>query len=96
MNNQNRNEIALRLGNYLRRQLKQKGLTVSAVAEQLGYSERQIRRWVNGQASRFDTVEQIAFLFDVSVWDVLADEGEDIPSSFKKQTNFYINATVLS
>lgn len=96
MNNQNRNEIALRLGNYLRRQLKQKGLTVSAVAEQLGYSERQIRRWVNGQASRFDTVEQIAFLFDVSVWDVLADEGEDIPSSFKKQTIFYINATVLS
>ena len=89
MKNQKHNEIALRVGNYLRRQIKQRGLSTSAIAEQLGYSERQIRRWINGQSSRFDTVEQIAFLFDVSVWDVLADEGEDIPSSFKKQTIFY-------
>lgn len=79
MKKQNHNEIALRLSRYLKRKLKEKGISVSEVAKQLGYSERQIRRWLNGQASRFDTVEQIAFLFDVSVWDVLADSDEDIP-----------------
>lgn len=88
MKKQNYNEIALRLSNYLKRKLKEKGMTVADVARQLGYSERHVRRWLNGQATRFDTVEQIAFLFDVSVWEVLADEDEDLPSSFKNKYIF--------
>ena len=90
MKNQNHNEIALRVGNYLRRQIKERGLSTLTIAEQLGYSDRQIRRWLAGKSSRFDTVEQIAFLFDVSVWDVLADNDEDIPFCL----NFYFKRTL--
>jgi transcriptional regulator with XRE-family HTH domain len=77
MKNKNYDEIALRTGAFLKRKLKETGMTLGDVADELGYSERQVGRWANGQAQRFDTVTQIAYLFDVSVWDVLAT-SEDV------------------
>ena len=76
MKSKSYNEIALRMGDYLKRKLKENGMSVAEAAKQLGYSERHIRRWINGEATRLDTVYQIAFLFDVSVWEVLSDEEE--------------------
>ena len=47
-------------------------------AEKIGYSERQIRRWLKGDIKRIENIDEIAKALNVEIRDIVSF-GNDIP-----------------
>ena len=66
------------VANFLRYELKQRGITQAQFAEKTGYSERQIRRWLKGDIKRIENIDEIAKALNVEIRDIVSF-GNDIP-----------------
>ena len=66
---------------FLRHTLSERGITQTQFAEKTGYSDRQIRRWLNGEIKRVENIDEIAKALNVSIRDIVTF-GDDIPDAF--------------
>lgn len=75
----NYNDLPYLVGRNLKRQLQVKGITQERFAEQIGVSDRTVRRWVGGDIHSLETVGEIANALQIQLGDIL---GEDVPFLF--------------
>lgn len=73
--------FAKQVASFLRHELSQRGITQSQFAEKIGYSERQIRRWLNGDIKRIESIDHIVKALNISIRDIVSF-GDDIPDNF--------------
>ncbi|MBO4927648.1 MAG: helix-turn-helix domain-containing protein [Clostridiales bacterium] len=66
------------LGDNIRRYREKNKLTQKELAKKLSTSERQISRWENGHLiPSLDTIDSIARVFGVTIFDLLAEESTE-------------------
>ncbi len=75
--------MPLCVGVFLKRKLRECGMTQEDFAEQFGVDSRTVRRWISSGVHSLDVVVELADFFGVSFWDVFFDQ-EDIPLLFLK------------
>lgn len=76
--------LSLRVGNYLKRKLPKKDrFEREQFIAAFEINERTLNRWKSGELNRIGVIEEIAYYFGVSVWDVLSDEDGDVPFFIK-------------
>ena len=84
------------VGGYLKRKLKEGGITQEAFSYDFSVDVRTVRRWLRDGVHSLDTVVEIANHFGVSVGDVLSDE-DSVPFLFHyKYQDFDRTLCVLS
>ena len=71
----NYNDLPCRVGRNLKHALQAKGITQEQFAEQIGVSDRTVRRWVGGDIHSLETVGEIAIALQIQLGDIL---GEDV------------------
>ena len=69
------------VGGYLKRKLKNNGITQEEFSDKFCVDVRTVRRWLRDGVHSLDTVVEIACYFEVSVGDVLSDE-DSVPFQF--------------
>lgn len=74
---------AKHVGMYLKHELQERGLTQAEFAKIIGYSDRQIRRWIKGDIQRLDNVDDIACALGVSIGEIFSF-GENLPDLLLK------------
>ena len=87
LKNRNVSAIQQYVGEYLKHEMKQRGITQEAFAELIHTDPRTVRRWWKGEGVPMDILETISRLFNVPVRDIFL-EWEDVPS-FLHQNIFY-------
>ena len=74
------------VGGYLKRKLKDRGITQESFSIEYGADVRTVRRWIHDGVHSLDTVVEIARYFGVSVGDVLSDE-DSVPFLFQYKSS---------
>lgn len=83
-------DIPLYVGEYLRHELKRRGITQMDFAEMIGVKdERTVRRWISSGIDSVMRVFEIADCLGVSVRDILPDDGDDPPLPFSYIKAFF-------
>ena len=77
----NYNNLPCLVGRNLKRALQARGITQERFAEQIGVSDRTVRRWVCGNIHSLETVGEIANALQIQLGDIL---GEDVPFLFHR------------
>lgn len=73
-------EVSTNLSKNLRRIIKEKGMTQLDLAAKMGAKPTTVNSWFRGaNAPRFDTLENLADVLDVSINDLTADYNSTIP-----------------
>ncbi|MBO4322483.1 MAG: helix-turn-helix transcriptional regulator [Clostridia bacterium] len=73
--------LSRQAGDFLRRQLAERGYTQERFADEFGVSERQVRRWESQGINSLDTLSQLLIFFGCGIGDIFSP-GEDIPGVF--------------
>ncbi len=85
----NYNDLPCVVGRNLKRQLQARGITQERFAEQIGVSDRTVRRWVGGDIHSLETVGEIANALQIQLGDIF---GEDVPFELWESKHFSIRA----
>ena len=70
----NYNDLPYLVGRNLKRALQAKGITQERFAEQIGVSDRTVRRWVGGDIHSLETVGEIANALQIRLEDILEED----------------------
>ena len=57
-------------GDLIKRHIKEKGLTQAKFAEEVGYEERTVRKWIQKGVFDYRVLVQIANIFEIDVRDL--------------------------
>ncbi len=57
-------------GDLIKRHIKEKGLTQAKFAEEIGYEERTVRKWIQKGVFDYRVLVQIANVFEIDVRDL--------------------------
>jgi len=76
-------ELSLQVRRYLKRELRHRGITQEAFAEQIGVSDCTVRRWISGDIHSLEAVAEIASALNVNARYIF---NEDIPVLFAAYT----------
>lgn len=58
-------------GEVIKRHIKEKGLTQAKFAEEIGYEERTVRKWIQKGVFDYRVLVQIADIFEIDVRDLI-------------------------
>jgi len=82
--------LADQVGRYLKCELRRRGITQEEFGEQIGVSDRTIRRWVSGDIHSLESVGEIAQALQVPVRDIFLEDVFFLAENTDKRTRFVL------
>ena len=67
-------------GELLKEELECRNIKQKDFAKQVDRTERTIRRWMYEGITLLSDIELVVAALEVSIWDILSDNEEDVPS----------------